>query len=102
MNTDEKATNQDSSVIPDISFNKEEHKYEVSLPWTDIISDTLPSDYDLCRNRLNSVFNRLKGKPDLLREYNSIFKEQLSSGIIDRVPTNEEDKKVRISFVITV
>ena len=92
-NTDEKATNEDSSVISDISFNKEEHKYEVSLPWKDNISDTLPSDYDLCRNRLNSLFTRLKGKPKLLREYDSIFKEQRSSCIIERVPTNEEDKK---------
>ena len=91
-NLDDKATNEDLSVIPNITFNKEERKYEVSLPWKENISDKLPSDYDLCRNRLNSLFNRLKGKPELLREYDSIFKEQLHSGIIERVPTDEEDK----------
>ena len=91
-NLDDKATNEDLSVITNITFNKEERKYEVSLPWKENISDKLPSDYDLCRNRLNSLFTRLKGKPELLREYDSIFKEQLHSGIIERVPTDEEDK----------
>ena len=91
-NLDDKATNENLSVIPNINFNDEEHKYEVSLLWKENIADNLPSDYDLCRNRLNSLFTRLKGKPELLREYDSIFKEQLNSGIIERVPTDEEDK----------
>ena len=90
--SDDDTTNEDSSAIPNIHFNDEEQKYEVSLPWKENICDNLPSDYDLCRNRLNSLFNRLKGKPELLREYDSIFKEQLASGIIEKVPADQEDK----------
>ena len=80
------------SVIPNINFNDEEHKYEVSLPLKENSADNLPTDYDLCRNSLNSLFNRLKGRPGLLHEYDSTFKEQLNSGIIERVPMDEEDK----------
>ena len=90
--SDDDTTNEESSDIRNIHFNDEEQKYEVSLPWKENICDNLPSEYDLCRNRLNSLFNQLKGKPELLREYDSIFKEQLASGIIEKVPADQEDK----------
>ena len=51
-------------------------KYEVSLPWKEKVPTSLPSDYDMCLGRLKSLFSRLKDKPDLLREYNSIFIER--------------------------
>ena len=43
----------------------------------------------MCLGRLGSVFSRLKGKPEMLKEYNSIFMEQLDKGIIERVPEQE-------------
>ena len=47
--------------------------------------------YDLCRKRQNPLFTRLKGRPELLREYDSIFKEQLASSIgLERTRNNFE------------
>ena len=49
----------------------------------------ISDDYDLFLARLKSVFNRLKGNPELLQEYDKIFKAQLEEGIIEKVPVNE-------------
>lgn len=64
-------------------------RYEVSLPWKDEILQPLPSDFDMCRRRLESLFARLKTKPEVLRQYDDIFREQLSTGIIEKVPPEE-------------
>ena len=74
----------------DITFNGK--NYEVSLPWKDNISERLPSDYDLCHTRLKSVFCRLQKDPPLRQEYDAIIKEQLKSGIIEKVPEGTENK----------
>ena len=68
-------------------------RYEVSLPWKDDILQPLPSDFDMCRRRLESLFGRLKTKPEILRQYDDIFREQLSSGIIEKVPPEEVEKE---------
>jgi len=46
-------------------------------------------DLDLCRNRLNSLYDKLKTKPELLREYDEIFREQLKSHVNEKVPKGE-------------
>ena len=40
------------------------------------------SDYQLCQDRLKSLYIKLKGKPELMVEYDAIFKEQLCTGIV--------------------
>ena len=37
------------------------------------------------------MYVRLKGKPELLTEYNAIFREQLRAGIIEQVPVSREN-----------
>ena len=64
-------------------------RYKVGLPWKGNISTPLPSDYDMCLGRLKSLFSRLKSKPELRKEYDSIFMEQLEKGIIELVPEEE-------------
>ncbi len=63
-----------------------EGEYEVSLPWKDDISKSLPTYIQVCKRRLKSLYLNLKEKHDLLRQYNDILEEQLASGIIERVP----------------
>ena len=41
------------------------------------IREPLDSDLEMCRSRLTSLYSKLKLKPDLLQQYNDIFKEQL-------------------------
>ena len=71
----------------DITFNGT--RYQVSLPWKGGNFASLSDDYDLCLARLRYVFNRLKGNPELLNEYDQIFKSQIAEGIIEKVPLNE-------------
>ena len=90
VETSENQNAEDQKDGFDITFNGK--NYEVSLPWKDNISERLPSDYDLCHARLKSVFCRLQKDPQLCLEYDAIIKEQLKSGIIERVPEGTENK----------
>ena len=66
-------------------------RYEVRLPWdSDFANELLPNNYELCDKRLRSLFAKLKGKPELLQEYDAIFQEQLTTGIIERVSEGQE------------
>ena len=50
---------------------------------------SLTGNYDLCKRRLNSLMFRLKKDPKLLEQYDDVFQEQLSLGIIERVKQSE-------------
>jgi hypothetical protein len=67
-------------------MNRDGHRYEDGLPWKENRPGT---HYELCYNRLKSLQRRLKEKPDLLNEYDSIIKEQLRGGVIERIPEHE-------------
>ena len=71
------------------------NRYEVNLPWKDEHLP-IPDNLDLSWNRLRSMQFKLQKKPELLKEYDKIIKEQLSSDVIEIVPENEiksKDKK---------
>ena len=78
---------QEPSVYEDfvkkISFN--DGHYEVHLPWKE---PHLPLDdhYQLSLDRLTKLLRRLRRSPDILKEYDSVIKEQLSHGIVELVP----------------
>ena len=73
-----------------IEFDEEHKRYEVSLPWKDGIVESVSSDYEMCHNRLLSLYRKLKGNNELLNQYDAIFMDQLAKGIIERVPLEEE------------
>ena len=73
----------------DITFNSQ--RYQVSLPWKVDVSN-LNDDYNLAFKRLISLHCRLKQNPELFSEYDNIFKDQLANGVIEHVPTSEENK----------
>ena len=58
--------------------------YQVSLPWKTDEAE-IPNHYSLSLSRLKFLQRRLLNKPDLLREYDKVIKEQLAKGIIERV-----------------
>ena len=59
-NEDKPSTGRDVSKTK-IEFDKEHKRYEVSLPWKDGIVDSVSSDYEMCHNRLLSLYRKLKG-----------------------------------------
>nr|XP_047139172.1 uncharacterized protein LOC124815072 [Hydra vulgaris] len=68
----------------EIQFNEHSKRYEVSLPFKmnhDLISD----NYTYCIKRLAPVLKKLSKDNKLLMSYNSIIKEQLCQGVIEKV-----------------
>ena len=66
-------------------------RYEVGLPWKPSEPNNMVSNLEYCKTRLNSLHSSLMKKPELMQEYDSIFKEQLAQGIIEKVPSSELD-----------
>ena len=56
-------------------------RYKVHLPWK-----KLPDNYELSIiKQLNNLFKCLSQYPEILKEYDSVFKEQLKNGIVEVV-----------------
>ena len=53
----------------------------------------IPNNYGLCRNRLYSLLQTLRQRPEILREYNEIINQQLQSGAIEVV--NDPHEKIQ-------
>ena len=69
--------------------------YEVQLPWKSS-HPLLPDNYRLSQKRLHGLLKRLRQDPEILREYDSVIKEQIKKGIVELVeePTQGEVGKV--------
>jgi hypothetical protein len=82
--TDDKQDfHQDDKFLQNIQFAGE--RYEVGLPWKEK-RPMLDNDYDLCYNRLRSLYSKLKKQPELLQEYDNGIKYQIELGIIEEIP----------------
>ena len=66
--------------VDNIRFNGT--RYEVGLPWKSN-HRTIDDDYELCRNRLRSLHQKLLKDPKHLEEYNRNIEEQLAMGIVE-------------------
>ena len=78
-----------NSFIKDLTYDGK--RYVVGLPWKEE-REAIPSEYQLCRNRLNSLHQKLWRDQELLNEYDKITKEQLQLGIIEEVKPETDDK----------
>ena len=54
------------------------------MPWK-VPHPTLPDNYDLSMKRLNNLLKRLNQDSEVLKEYDSVIKEQLKKGIVEVV-----------------
>lgn len=68
--------------VDNICFNGD--RYSVKLPWKEG-RDILDSNYELSLSRMKGQVKKLRKEPEVLREYDSVIKEQLASGVIERV-----------------
>ena len=59
-------------------------RYEVHLPWKSA-HPPLPDNYDLCRNRLGGLLNRLRQDPEKLQQYDAVIQDQLRQGVVEVV-----------------
>ena len=60
----------------------------MKLPWKES-HDKLPDNYANSLGRMKSQLRRLKKEPELLKEYDSIIREQVEQGIVELVAALE-------------
>ena len=77
----------------------ENGRYEVTWPWKEDFPD-LPRNKELAYGRLKSSVKRMANRPDVLQKYDSIIREQLSKGVIERVEDTKRDEKDRLYHYI--
>ena len=82
-------SNENTGIVKPLTYDGK--RYVVGLPWKEE-RELIPSEYQLSRNRLNSLHHKLRQDPELLNEYDRIIKEQLEMGIIEEVKTKIDDK----------
>ena len=74
---------------------KEDH-YEVSLPWK-AKHLPLPENYELSLRKLQGLLSLLRKKLEILKEYDSLIKDQIEGGIVEVV--NEETKPDVVHYI---
>ena len=79
-----------------ISFKNE--RYEVHLPWK-LPHPLLPDNYDLSAKRLTNLLKRLRQDPEVLREYDSVIRDQLSNGIVEVIEKPGEGEVGKIHYI---
>ena len=93
----------ESDDVQDRFVDSIEHngdRYRVKLPWRqDMDNEMLPTNYELSLVRMKGQLKRLSREPEVLREYNSIIKEQLHEGIIEQVAELEQIETGRVHYI---
>ena len=82
-----------TSFIEACNIRKIEDRYVTGLPWKSDIDESLSDNRSVCLNGLKSLHSRLKRDPEVFNSYHNIFQEQLKTGVIERVPTELENKE---------
>lgn len=72
--------------------------YQVSLPWK-ATHPPLPDNYELSKRRLNSLLSRLRKEPDVLKEYDSVIRDQIDRGIVEVVDKETRPESNRIHYI---
>jgi hypothetical protein len=71
-------------------------RYSVKLPWKEG-HDKLPDNYVNSLGRMKNQMRRLKKEPELLKEYDSIIRDQVERGIVE--PVAELEKVDRVHYL---
>ena len=73
-----------NEFIKDMKFNR--NRFSVKLPLKEM-HPILLDNFNFCERRLKKLKCRLDQNPELLKEYDDIFKDQLSKGVIEEADT---------------
>ena len=61
-----------------------EGRYQVQLPFKED-HELLPDNFALCKSRLASLLKRLNLKPEVLKHYDDVIRDQRKQGIVEPV-----------------
>jgi hypothetical protein len=69
------------------TLNRENGRYSVTWPWKGN-SEELPENRGLACGRLRSLVKRIQKETDLMERYDTVIKDQVEKGIIEKVERN--------------
>ena len=72
--------------------------YQVNLPWR-ATHPPLPDSYELSKRRLSSLLSRLGKEPDVLKEYDSVIRDQIDRGIVEVVDRETRPESNRMHYI---
>ena len=85
-----------SQFIDSISF--EHGRYEVHLPWRGV-HPVLPDNYETSHKRLMSLLNCLRQEPQVLLEYDTVIRDQIERGIVEKVSEQASGEVGRVHYL---
>ena len=94
----QESPNEEQSIYEDFKEQLSQSKegwYETGLLWKPGMED-LPSNERGSRARLTKLVQRLEKKPDLMKQYQEIIKDQERQGIIEKAPQESNQRKFYI------
>ena len=74
------------SHVIDTATRSDSGRLVMSMMWNSNVSHMLGNNFSLSKAILNSVHKKLKSDPQKLLMYDTVFKQQESDGIIERIP----------------
>ena len=77
--------------VDNITFNNGS-RYSVKLPWKQG-HDIVDNNYELSLSRMKGQVRKFRKEPEVLEECDSVIKEQLDLGVIERVMELERSEK---------
>ena len=77
---------------------QENGSYVVRFPWKEDHAP-LPSNYEVCKQRIRSLVRRLASTPDLMRTYDQIIKEQERRGFVERVSSTSQSGNGQAHYI---
>ncbi|XP_066921184.1 uncharacterized protein [Clytia hemisphaerica] len=75
--------------VNSLKFNEKEKMYEATYPVKEE-NWSLGDNYELCRKRLQCLSKSFENNQQLLKDYQKIFNEQLTKGVIEKAPNDQE------------
>ena len=94
----QKSPNEEQSIYEDFNEQLRQSKegwYETGLLWKSGMED-LPSNERGSRAMLTKLVQRLEKKPDVMKQYQEIIKDQERQGIIEKAPQESSQRKFYI------
>ncbi|MCG7879158.1 MAG: reverse transcriptase domain-containing protein [Candidatus Thiodiazotropha endolucinida] len=67
-----------------------DERYHITWPWKEE-NPEIPDNRPLAVGRLKSLISRLQSRPDVLKKYNAVIKDQLDKNIIEKVDKTVSD-----------